>query len=113
MQLATRFASRSPVLRSERPLSDDQIRTVAPSIFAEAPHESRSERYSYIPTAALLSELRREGLWRGGRCREVDPAHAGGVHGGGSWFQEGRAGTAEAIGEVRLGGRPLCLSALS
>jgi len=37
MQLASRFASRSPVLRSERPLSDDQIRAVAPSIFADAP----------------------------------------------------------------------------
>ena len=62
MQIASRFASRSPVLRSERPLSDDQIRAVAPSIFAEAPHESRSERYSYIPTATVLQELRGEGF---------------------------------------------------
>ena len=62
MQLASRFASRSPVLRSERPLSDDQIRAVAPSIYAEAPHESRSERYSYIPTATVLQELRGEGF---------------------------------------------------
>lgn len=31
MQLASRFAPRSPVLRSETPLSDDQIRAVAPS----------------------------------------------------------------------------------
>lgn len=62
MQLATRFASRSPSLRSDSPLSDDQIRRVAPSIFADAPHESRSERYSYIPTAAVLTELRKEGF---------------------------------------------------
>src|SRR3546814_7061254 len=62
MQLASRFASRSPVLRSEHPLSDDQIRAVAPSIYAEAPHESRSERYSYIPTATVLQELRGEGF---------------------------------------------------
>lgn len=62
MQLASRFASRSPVLRSEHPLSDDQIRAVAPSIFAEAPHGSRSERYSYIPTATVLDELRGEGF---------------------------------------------------
>jgi len=62
MQLASRFASHSPVLRSEYPLSDDQIRAVAPSIFAEAKHESRSERYSYIPTAAVLAELRTEGF---------------------------------------------------
>lgn len=40
------------------PLSDEQIRTVAPSIFAQAPHGSRSERYSYIPTATVLAELR-------------------------------------------------------
>ncbi|MBX3685553.1 MAG: DUF932 domain-containing protein, partial [Rhodocyclaceae bacterium] len=62
MQLASRFAYRSPVLRSNHPLSDDQIRTVAPSIFADTPHESRSERYSYIPTAAVLTELRKEGF---------------------------------------------------
>jgi hypothetical protein len=62
MQLASRFAPRSPVLRSEHPLSDDQIRSVVPSIFADAPHESRSERYSYIPTAAVLTELRKEGF---------------------------------------------------
>ena len=62
MQLASRFASRSPVLRSDYPLSDDQIRTVAPSIFADAPHESRSQRYAYIPTATVLTELRKEGF---------------------------------------------------
>ena len=62
MQLASRFASHSPALRSDHPLSDDQIRRVAPSIFADAPHESRSERYSYIPTAAVLTELRKEGF---------------------------------------------------
>ncbi|CAI07494.1 conserved hypothetical plasmid protein [Aromatoleum aromaticum EbN1] len=62
MQLASRFAPHSPTLRADHPLSDDQIRAVAPSIFAESPHESRSERYSYIPTAAVLAELRREGF---------------------------------------------------
>ncbi len=62
MQLASRFASHSPALRSDSPLSDDQIRRVAPSIFADAPHESRSERYAYIPTAAVLTELRKEGF---------------------------------------------------
>jgi hypothetical protein len=50
----------SPALRSDRPLSDDQIRAVVPSIFAEDRHFSRSSRYSYIPTAAVLSELRKE-----------------------------------------------------
>ena len=62
MQLASRFASRAPVLRADYPLSDDQIRTVAPSIFAEDKHASRSERYAYIPTGVVLSELRKEGF---------------------------------------------------
>lgn len=62
MQLASRFAHHSPVLHSDYPLSDDQIRSVVPSIFADAPHGSRSERYSYIPTATVLTELRKEGF---------------------------------------------------
>ena len=60
--LANRFASHSPTLRSDYPLSDDQIRRVAPSLFADAPHDSRSERYAYIPTVAVLTELRKEGF---------------------------------------------------
>lgn len=62
MQLSSRFASRSPILRANHPLSDDQIRAVVPSIFAENPHESRSQRYTYIPTATVLAELRHEGF---------------------------------------------------
>lgn len=60
MQLASRFASRSPMLRSDHPLSDAQIRTVAPSIFAADKHASRSERYRYIATGAVLCELRKQ-----------------------------------------------------
>lgn len=62
MSLASRFAPNAPALRSARPLSDDQIRAVVPSIFADAPHGSRSERYAYIPTAIVLSKLRDEGF---------------------------------------------------
>jgi hypothetical protein len=62
MQLASRFASQSPVLRADHPLSDEQIRAVAPSIFGQDKHASRSERYSYIPTGAVLTELRKEGF---------------------------------------------------
>ncbi len=62
MSLASSFSSRAPVLRSDRPLSNEQIRAAVPSIFAETPHESRSERYSYIPTATVLSKLRKEGF---------------------------------------------------
>jgi hypothetical protein len=62
MQLASRFGHNTPVLRSHHPLSDDAIRQVAPSIFAETPHTSRSERYAYIPTASILGQLRAEGF---------------------------------------------------
>lgn len=62
MQLASRFSRQSPSLRSREPLSDDQLRHVAPSIFAEAKHGSRSERYTYIPTSTVLTGLRKEGF---------------------------------------------------
>lgn len=62
MQLTSRFGRQSPVLRSQSPLSNDQMRTVAPSIFAEAAHDSRSERYTYIPTSTVLDGLRKEGF---------------------------------------------------
>ena len=60
--LASRFGRNSSVLRAQEPLSDDQIRRVAPSIFADGKHESRSERYAYIATAELLARLRLEGF---------------------------------------------------
>lgn len=62
MQLASRFAHHSPSLRSSSPLTDDQIRAVAPSIFAVDKHASRSDRYTYIPTGEVLTALRREGF---------------------------------------------------
>jgi hypothetical protein len=62
MQLSSRFGRHSPVLRSQSPLSDDQMRAVAPSIFADAAHDSRSERYTYIPTSTVLDGLRKEGF---------------------------------------------------
>ncbi|MFM0374481.1 DUF932 domain-containing protein [Paraburkholderia aspalathi] len=62
MQLASSFRPGSPVLRSNVPLSDHQIHDVAPSIFAEGKHDSRSERYTYIPTIDVLRGLRNEGF---------------------------------------------------
>ncbi|WP_144161252.1 DUF932 domain-containing protein [Paraburkholderia sp. BCC1885] len=62
MQLASSFRSGSPMLRSDSPLSDDQIHRVAPSIFADGKHQSRSERYTYIPTIDVLRGLRNEGF---------------------------------------------------
>ena len=60
--LATRFANSTRVLRSEQPLSEEQMRHTAPSIFAAAKHASRSERYTYIPTIDVLRGLAREGF---------------------------------------------------
>ena len=57
MQLASRFASRSPVLRSERPCPMTKSGR-GPVHLRGRPHESRSQRYSYIPTATVLQELR-------------------------------------------------------
>lgn len=62
MHLASSFRSGSPVIRSNVPLSDDQIHHVAPSIFAEGKHGSRSGRYTYIPTIDVLRGLRNEGF---------------------------------------------------
>jgi hypothetical protein len=57
--LATRFARNTRVLRGDSPLSEDQMRTAAPSVFAEGKHASRSERYTYIPTIEVLRGLRK------------------------------------------------------
>lgn len=62
MQLTSRFTRTAPVLRSNLPLSDDEIRRVAPSIFAAEKHDSRSARYTYIPTIEVLDGLRKEGF---------------------------------------------------
>lgn len=59
--LASRFANPFSI-RSESPLSDTQIREIAPSIFADAAHTSRSQRYTYIPTIEVLNGLRKEGF---------------------------------------------------
>jgi hypothetical protein len=44
------------------PLTDDEIRAVAPSVFGEDKHASRSERYTFIPTSDVLTGLRKEGF---------------------------------------------------
>ncbi|TES81902.1 DUF945 domain-containing protein [Burkholderia cepacia] len=62
MRLASSFHYSAPMLRAGSPLSDDQIRRVAPSIFADGKHESRTERYTYIPTIDVLRGLRTEGF---------------------------------------------------
>lgn len=61
--LATRMGRFNSIRsRDGNPLSDDAIRTVAPSIFASAPHHSRSDRYAYIATSEVLEGLRSAGF---------------------------------------------------
>lgn len=56
------FLSRPISTANFLPMSDDQLRRAVPSLFAEGAHESRSEKYAYIPTVHVLSALRKEGF---------------------------------------------------
>lgn len=47
---------------SARAMTEEEIRKVAPSIFAVAAHDSRSERFQPIPTIEVLRGLMREGF---------------------------------------------------
>jgi hypothetical protein len=57
-------------------LTLDQLRKIAPSVFAQTAHESRSERYAYIPTIDVLQAMQREGFAVysavQSRCRSAD-----------------------------------------
>jgi hypothetical protein len=44
------------------PLSEDELRQRAPSVFAVEAHASRSERYAYIPTIDVVRAMQREGF---------------------------------------------------
>lgn len=60
--------------RSNEPLTNDQIARYAPSVLAEEAHESRGERYAFIPTIHVLEGLRKEGFQpfevRQTKCRD-------------------------------------------
>jgi len=60
--LAVSFKNISGLVRSDRPLTNDQILEAAPSVFAASPHDSRSSRYAYIPTSDIVNGLRGEGF---------------------------------------------------
>jgi hypothetical protein len=55
----TRLASAlaQNLIRRDRPLTREEL-FVVPSVFSEDKHESRSERYTYIPTISLLTSER-------------------------------------------------------
>jgi len=60
-RLASRFGAVN-LVRRDRPLTHDELAHYVPSVFSEEKHESRSERYTYIPTITLLDNLQREGF---------------------------------------------------
>lgn len=57
-----RFGSGAVILRSNSPLEDAAIAQAAPSVFAGGKHDSRSARYTHIPTSEVLRGLRAEGF---------------------------------------------------
>lgn len=67
-------ASQQTQFRSASPLSEQEFMKYAPSIFAEHPHDSRGQRYAFIPTAEVVRGLQREGFQayevRQTRCRD-------------------------------------------
>ncbi|SFK73096.1 protein of unknown function [Candidatus Pantoea symbiotica] len=68
VRLASRFGAAN-VIRKDRPLTHDELFRTVPSIFSETKHDSRSDRYTYIPTITLLENLRREGFHPFFACR--------------------------------------------
>ncbi|MCT4710736.1 DUF945 domain-containing protein [Enterobacteriaceae bacterium H11S18] len=61
MRLASRFGSAN-IVRRDRPLTREELTHYVPSVFSEDKHESRSDRYTCIPTITLLDNLQREGF---------------------------------------------------
>jgi Domain of unknown function (DUF932) len=49
-------------IRQNRPLTNDELQLIVPSAFSAEKHDSRSEKYTYIPTITLLDKLRDEGF---------------------------------------------------
>lgn len=61
--LTTRFArTRTSTTAYNFALGESDLRKLAPSIFAESAHASRSKRYAYIPTIDVIRGLEREGF---------------------------------------------------
>ncbi|MBM1020251.1 DUF945 domain-containing protein [Enterobacter sp. A11] len=61
VRLASRFGAVHQI-RRDRPLTREELQRCVPSVFSADRHESRSDRYAYIPTITLLENLQREGF---------------------------------------------------
>ena len=60
-RLATRFGRNSHQISGRKALDNETLYRHVPSIFAREAHDSRSERYVYVPTIEIVEGLRREG----------------------------------------------------
>jgi hypothetical protein len=61
-------------------LNQDGLRRLAPAVFADAPRDSVSERYQFIPTINLVEQLQDSGwqpchAWQARKGANVDPEH--------------------------------------
>jgi len=58
------------------PLSDEQVKALAPSAFATQPYFNRSERYAFVPTSQVITAMRDNGFQpysaQQSRCRLAD-----------------------------------------
>lgn len=59
--LATRFGRNAHQISGREPLDNEALYSHVPSIFAREAHDSRSDRYVYVPTIDIVEGLRREG----------------------------------------------------
>lgn len=60
-RLAARFGRNSYQISGREALDNETLYRHVPSIFAREAHDSRSERYVYVPTIEIVEGLRREG----------------------------------------------------
>jgi hypothetical protein len=55
-------SSKQMAFRSSTPLSNEDIARYAPSVLADTAHESRGQKYTFIPTVNVIDGLRSEGF---------------------------------------------------
>jgi len=60
-QLATRFGRNSHQISGREALDNEALYRHVPSVFAREAHDSRSDRYVYVPTIEIVEGLRKEG----------------------------------------------------
>src|SRR5260221_10816952 len=66
MSLNSNYLSKA---RGTVAISDEELRCLAPSIFASQPIDGVSDRYSFLPTSSILNGMRENG-WVPARAQE-------------------------------------------